>query len=500
MSDVLGLPKYWLRPLAGFSLATLALLLIFRETWQSIIDIWIRSETYTHGFLVAPISLWLIWHNRSNYRHLHPSFSRLGLLAVLGFGFSWMCAHLVQVLVVQQWAVVGLLVCSIWTILGSQVTYSMLFPILFLFMMVPFGEDFVPTLMEFTASFVVGMLRLTGVSVYREGLHFSLTTGNWSVVDACSGIRYLIASVTLGLVYMYLNYTKTRKRLLFMLVAILLPILANGLRGYMIVMIGHLSDMKLATGVDHLIYGWLFFGLVMLLLFYIGSFWQDPPDVPLIDKGLQVENEQSSYPYFWGILTILSVCLFIWPLTSIWLTDRQGEHVEIPGQFSRAPDPQWQLINEPDWEWQPLFPNVITNELHYFANGGRVVALYAGNYGNEELGKLVSSQNILVPQKDKVWRILVTGKAAIPIADGKQLDFEKNIVASERIELLVYRWYRIGAYSTSNNYIAKAMQLWKRLSGDTSPELQMVLYTPTTVIDRTAAESLLQTIAAQCCG
>ena len=49
----------------------------------------------------------------------------------------------------------------------------------------------------------------------------------------------------------------------------------------MIVMIAHLSDMKLALGVDHLIYGWVFFGIVMLLLFWIGSYWRDPePTVP----------------------------------------------------------------------------------------------------------------------------------------------------------------------------------------------------------------------------
>ncbi len=49
----------------------------------------------------------------------------------------------------------------------------------------------------------------------------------------------------------------------------------------MIVMIGHLSDNRLAVGVDHLIYGWVFFGVVMLLLFWIGSFWQEDARKPL---------------------------------------------------------------------------------------------------------------------------------------------------------------------------------------------------------------------------
>jgi exosortase len=69
-------------------------------------------------------------------------------------------------------------------------------------------------------------------------------------VEACSGVRYLISSVTLGCLYAYLTYQSTKKRLLFIAVSIVVPIIANGLRAYMIVMIGHLSGMELATGGD----------------------------------------------------------------------------------------------------------------------------------------------------------------------------------------------------------------------------------------------------------
>ena len=54
-----------------------------------------------------------------------------------------------------------------------------------------------------------------------------------------------------------------------------MPIVANWLRAYMIVMLGHLSNNRIAVGVDHMIYGWIFFGVVMLLLFWVGSLWQE---------------------------------------------------------------------------------------------------------------------------------------------------------------------------------------------------------------------------------
>ncbi len=95
------------------------------------------------------------------------------------------------------------------------------------------------------------------------------------MVEGCSGLRYLIASITLGVLYAYLTYRSWKRRLLFSIAAMIVPIFANSGRAYMIVMIAHLSDMKLALGVDHYIYGWVFFGIVMLLLFWIGSFWRE---------------------------------------------------------------------------------------------------------------------------------------------------------------------------------------------------------------------------------
>src|SRR5690606_32354628 len=112
--------------------------------------------------------------------------------------------------------------------------------------------------------------------VFREGLHFTLPTGRWSVVEACSGLRYLIASLALGVLYAYLQFRTLRYRLAFVALAILVPIVANWVRAYGIVMLGHVSNMKIAAGADHLIYGWVFFGMVMALLFWIGSRWREP--------------------------------------------------------------------------------------------------------------------------------------------------------------------------------------------------------------------------------
>lgn len=501
MLQAMDLPRHWQKPLLGLLLATLACIAIFWETWHSIEAIWYRSETFAHGYLVAPISLWLIWTRRAQYRVLQPTASPLGLLVMAGCGFVWLAADLIEVLVVQQWAVVGILICAIWSILGNHVTSKMLFPILFLLLMVPFGEDFVPFLMEYTATFAVGMLRLTGISVYREGLHFTLTSGNWSVVDACSGIRYLIASITLGLVYAYLNYNSYIKRALFILVSILIPILANGLRAYMIVMIGHLSDMKLATGVDHLIYGWLFFGIVMLLVFYIGSFWQDPP--PPAPAICTDSTAVAVYPHFWPLMSAIVLCLATWPVSSKWMTSHQSGHLEIPERLTQPPINLWRPTDAPDWGWEPQFHGVAAYAKNYLTNEKIVAGIYVANFDNgSQGGELVNSQNVLVPQNHKTWRTLTTSTTPVNWPGSQPVSVDESVLNSKQqdLDLLVFRWYRIGSQNTANNYYAKWLQLLKRLSGDASPELLIVLYTETEPGEYQKARENLQKLAEACCG
>ena len=246
----------------------LLLFLIFHQTVLSLVDIWSRSQTFAHGFLVMPISIWLVWRERSAYSSLTVRPQPYALLLVVLFGAIWLLAHMVDVRVLEQLAFVAILVSGIWAIIGNAMAARAAFPLLFLFLAVPMGAELIPPLMNLTATTTEYLVRASGVPLYREGMYLYLPTGTWSVIAECSGVRYLIASFTLGLIYAYLTYSSLQRRLLFVIASIVVPILANSLRAYGVVMMGHLSDMRLGVGVDHLVYGWGFFGLVMVCLLY----------------------------------------------------------------------------------------------------------------------------------------------------------------------------------------------------------------------------------------
>ncbi|MFY7940262.1 MAG: exosortase A, partial [Burkholderiaceae bacterium] len=256
----------WRRSLPALVVLLIAVVLLYRDTFWGMAQIWLRSETFTHGLFVLPISLWLIWRSRATLKPLQPRTAPAVLIGVLVVAAVWLLGELVSVNSVTQLSVVALLVLAVFLVLGWRVAVAMLFPLGFLFFAVPLGEFLMPQFMEWTADFTVLALRLTGIPVYREGLQFVIPSGHWSVVEACSGIRYLIASLVVGTLFAYLNYRSTWRRWVFVGVSILVPVVANWLRAYLIVLLGHVSGNKLAAGADHLVYGWAFFGVVMLLM------------------------------------------------------------------------------------------------------------------------------------------------------------------------------------------------------------------------------------------
>ncbi len=266
----------WRIALPALVIALLAIVALYWPTVASMASIWWHYETYAHGMLVVPIILYMVWTRRHEVAVLEPCVAPIavGLLLLLSLG--WLAADAAEVTVVQHFAVAVMIQVAVYALLGGPVTWAIAFPLAYLLFAVPVGEALIPPLQQVTAWFTVEGLRLTGIPVLWEGLYITIPTGNFEVAEACSGLRYLIASVALGFLYAYLTYRSVWRRLAFIALSVVMPIVANGVRAYGIVMIAHLSDMKYATGVDHLIYGWLFFGLVVLLMFWIGSFWREP--------------------------------------------------------------------------------------------------------------------------------------------------------------------------------------------------------------------------------
>ncbi len=440
-------------------LAIVTILAIYWPTVESIVAIWARSETFAHGYLIAPISIWLIWTRRREVALLTPAPDYLGLVLLAGLGIGWLVAAAGQVQIVQQYAIVAMIPAAVIAVAGRHVARALAFPLAFLLFGVPIGEALILPLMEWTADFTVAALKLTGIPVFREGLFFTIPSGNWSVVEGCSGLRYLIASVTVGTLYAYMSYRKLRKRLLFIAASVIVPIFANGLRAYMIVMIAHLSDMKLALGVDHLIYGWVFFGLVMLLLFWAGSFWRDNDDASVVPNVAPASPGRVPPPHGgWVAGSALAAVVLAgaWPLYAAHLDRSAGEsaglRLEVP-----PPVQGWSLEDKAVTDWRPNYQGAATSVFQAYRKGGRVVVLYVAYYPTQRRGaELVTSTNVMVVQKHPVWSNVGELRRKEKLGTDP-LSIRQTQLRSMPQRLLVWDWMFISGFELTNPYLAKVL-------------------------------------------
>lgn len=455
----------------------LALLAIFQHTAAFTVGTWIENETYTHGFIILPISLWLMWQRRHELAALTPQPTPWLLLPMLALGLLWELGYLGRVMVVQQYSLVGMIIVVIWGLLGTRIARVLAFPLGFLMLAVPFGEAFLPPMMEFTADFTVAALKLTGIPVYREGNYFTIPSGNWSVVEACSGIRYLISSVTLGLLYAYLTYRSLKRRMVFVVLAVIVPIIANGFRAYMIVMIGHLSDMKYAVGVDHLLYGWVFFGVVMLILFWIGSYWREDGDEAPISSAAAPAAAQTLTPAFWVLGFALLAVAGGWRAYGVMQDAalKGAPPVVLP---SVVPGQGWVPHAAPLTEWQPHFQNPVAVLNQTFAHDTNAAMLYLGYYRNQtQEQELIRSQNVLVSTLEKSWNHVAERTRQISFG-GKKIAVRESELRGPNQRLLVWHWYWVGGVMTANDYRAKWQEASRRLLGRGDHAAVIILAAP----------------------
>ncbi len=461
----------WPKAVLALTLTWIAIALLLHPTAMNMMAIWERSETYAHGYVILPIALWLVWRRRHFLAAIPaaPDLRALGAIALLAA--AWLAGRIGGVLVVEQYALVGCWIASVWLVLGWKMVRANAFPLGFLLLMVPNGEALIPYLIDFTADFTVHAVRLVGIPVFREGPFFTLPTGEWNVVEGCSGLRYLIASFTLGVLYAYLTYRSLWKRLLFSAMALVVPVFANGMRATIIVLIAHYSDMKLALGVDHFIYGWVWFGIVMLVMFWVG----------LIGREDQ-EPEPASGPATQPRLALRPTLALMAVLAAFALYARHLEARPVIQPALRLPAAAagWVGAQPPFSDWTPHWLGADVQESMVYNKDDRPVLLFVAWYGKQREGtQLISSTNYMIEQKHPEWQNMGQSVTAVPFPGGSGDALVAKLRATDgHTRILAWQWNRFAGHDNINPYLAKLELTQRILTGRSDAGAAVIVATP----------------------
>jgi exosortase A len=447
----------WGATFAFLVLSLAAVLYFYRSTVIGLGTLWTDSSDFSHGWLIIPIFLWLLWNNRNAWLGIQPKPSLLGLGVGLFFGLIWLLGDVARVSVVRQLGIIGFIPAIALSVFGKEFLKRNLFAFMFVFFAVPAGEALNPVLMRYTADATIWALQKTGVPVYREGLHFILPTGSWSVVDACSGLRYLICSLILGVLFAQFNYRTVKKKAIFLIICLVLAIVANWVRAYSVVMVGHLSHMKYGTGDDHVWYGWIFFGVMMMAIFWIGVRFGDaltnqsaqnfPSDG--VDVVAKTPSAKSS-TVLATLIVLLGVAATIgWAFVPQTLRkfepykDFSARVLEINGGTSAK------------FPFAVGFPDAYSSQAAQGANGSIQQVSY---FGKQEVNaEMLALGNRLVREDQKLVRIIEEARlsASGVVALGKVREYSV-MVGSE--PWVVWHWFVVDGVGVPDAYYAKGFR------------------------------------------
>lgn len=250
----------------GFGAALSALLIIAAPEIADMAKQWTWSSSYHHGWFAAPIALWLFLESRA-WRGRAPAFDVLGVLPLSIAAGLLVTGRVIDAQILGHVAVVvGVIAVSL-LMLGRALVFNSAFAFAYLVFMVPFGESLIPALQHASAAAVLALLTLSGIETTLDGLILTTAAGQFEMAESCAGLRFLLAAAMIASLAAHLAFTRLDRQIQFIAGALALAVFANWLRAFVIVAAATASDMRVGTGPEHVAFGWLLYGgLIMILL------------------------------------------------------------------------------------------------------------------------------------------------------------------------------------------------------------------------------------------
>ncbi len=468
-----GFDARWRRHAAILGGVVIVLLLLFRTDVAGLARIWWTSTTFGHCLFIGPVIAWLIWNRRVDLARVAPVAWWPGLALVALGGFGWLLGDAASVALARHLGLVLMVQGAVVTILGPNVARALLFPLCYALFLVPFGEGLEGPLQTATVAMTMPLLHLFGVPAHVDGVLITIPNGYFEVAEACSGAKFVIAMIAYGALVANVCFTSWWRRAIFMVVALVVPVIANGLRAFGTIYAAHLTSVARATGMDHIVYGWIFFGVVMAAVLAIGWRWFDrAPDAPVFDPAmLQVAPKRRI-----DALVAAALVLTVAAIFPAWSSAIAGRAQTLPASIALPDVPGWRRapmsVRAP---WSPWYPGADHYLIGRYQNAsGDMVDLAIAVYGSQHEGKELVSFGVGPLREDDVW---------VRVDDLPDLDggAAMRVTAPGPVERQIVTWYRIGDVVTHSERAVKLETLKAKLLG--GPQRAVAVHLSAEAID-----------------
>ena len=452
----------WRSHCVALAVVIVALVAIFHSDAASLAHVWWTSTTFGHCLFVGPVIAWLVWNRRRELAALTPVAWVPGLLLVAAGGACWLVGEAGGVTLARHLGLVVMAQGATVTLLGPQVARGLAFPIAYAVFLVPFGEGLEEPLQRATVAMAMPLLHLVGVPASVDGVLITIPgRGVFEVAEACSGAKFVIAMIAYGALVANVCFVAWRRRAAFMAVALIVPVFANGIRAFATIYAAYLTSVAQATGYDHIVYGWIFFGLVMAATMAIGWRWFDraPDDAAFDPAALPIPTRGRLRLPVAAVLAIAVAGVFpVWSATPSARPVPLPDHIDLPivSGWTRAPLSTRAV-------WNPFYPGADHHLLgRYRDAAGDEVDLAIAVFGHQREGAKLLAFGTGVLREEDVW----VRVSDLPAIDGGSAMRTVTAGTDGRpVERVVASWYRVGDTVTADGTRVKFETLRARLIG-----------------------------------
>lgn len=456
----------WQRHLAALAALSLAILAIFHRDAVGMAGIWWNSAPFTHCLLMVPMIGWLVAQRVPQLRTLTPVYWWPALIWLAGGSFTWLVGEAAGVGLFRQLGLILMLQGAVGAGLGEKLVRALLFPLGYALLLVPFGEELVPLLQTFTAKISIVLLHLVGLEAQIEGVFITTRAGFFEVAEECSGVNFLIAMLAYSVFAAHLCFRSWTRRIVFVVAALATTILANAVRAWATMVAAEIWGIERAGGIDHVIYGWVFFGLVILLVMLVAKRWFDRP---ANDAAVDVTGLDGTPRFAGPAKAVLPAALAIPLAFAGWAVLVGGRAAPLPDEMQIVVPTGWTETSGEGTSWAPRFDGADQRWLRHFVDAnGRRVAVAIGGYERQAEGREVVAfgQGAVDPDSKWAW------SAALPAIDGGKTE---RLLHPGPVLRDAATWYVVDGAVTGSPRAAKLAGLRARLLGGDPRALSLIV-------------------------
>jgi exosortase A len=463
----------WKAALLRLGAAWVVLIAVFARDWAAMAHQWWDISTYNHVLLVPLILAWLAWQRWPQLQRLTPQSWWPGLVLLAAGGFVWVLGAISGLDLARQAGVVAMLGACVPLLLGARVSAGLIFPLFYMVFLVPAGEEMVNVLQTITAEITIALTHLSGIPARIDGVFIDTPAGLFEVAEACSGVKFLIAMVAFGVLASNVCFINWRRRAGMMAACIVVPILANGVRAWGTIYAAQIWGVEVAGGIDHIIYGWFFFAIVLALVIAgAWRFFDRPMDSAMIDADAlqrsawldRLEARAISGPAALLGIALVFAAAWGWALASDRLVAPMPPRIDLPAV------PGWTRADyTPTIWWEPRAQGAQHRLLGRYRDAhGRQVDVFIALYDRQGEGHKAGGfgQGALMQNSPWAWQspgpVMGEGKSDRLLGDGT-------------VERIAVTWYRTGDLMSGSNVRLKLANMADRLLFRARPTTMLIL-------------------------